>query len=294
MTSYLPWRLARAAVATSDWPTARTQAKSNQLDTYASRGGADKGFGRMADGYDAIILGAGHNGLILQAYLARAGLKTLSIERKAVAGGGLSTMDDPRHPGFLHNTHAFFQRGITAMPWFTDLDLARHGIEVIEPDLNVLLITSDGRTLEWWTDFERTVASFAAFNKRDAATLRRWHDAFVPIVRNILRAEASSPPLPPADGARSSNAPPTAACCLKPAPCRRSTSSGANSRTRPSRPAFCSSTACARSICACPASAITSPPCSPRPGRRRCRRAARPRLPARSKAPCARPAARSA
>ena len=160
---------------------------------------ADKGFGRMADGYDAIILGAGHNGLILQAYLARAGLKTISIERKAVAGGGLSTMEDPRHPGFVHNTHAFFQRGVTAMPWFTDLDLARHGIEVIEPELNVLLLTSDGRTLEWWTDFERTVASFASFSKRDAATLRRWHDAFVPIVRNILRAEAASPPLPPAE-----------------------------------------------------------------------------------------------
>ncbi|MGE5147638.1 MAG: phytoene desaturase family protein [Candidatus Eiseniibacteriota bacterium] len=151
----------------------------------------------MADGYDAIILGAGHNGLILQAYLARAGLKTLAIERRAVAGGGLSTMEDPRHPGFLHNTHAFFQRGITAMPWFGDLELATHGIEVIEPELNVLLLTSDGRTLEWWTDFERTVASFAAFSRRDAETLRRWHDAFVPIVQKILRPEAASPPLAP-------------------------------------------------------------------------------------------------
>jgi phytoene dehydrogenase-like protein len=153
----------------------------------------------MADVYDAIILGAGHNGLILQAYLARAGLSTVAVERKAVAGGGLATMEDPRHPGFLHNTHAFFQRGITAMPWFTDLALARHGIEVIEPELNVLLITSDGRTLEWWTDFERTVASFAAFSRRDAETLRRWHDDFVPIVRDILRPEAASPPLPPAE-----------------------------------------------------------------------------------------------
>ena len=49
--------------------------------------------------YDGIILGAGHNGLILQAYLGKAGLKTLSIERAAVAGGGLATLEDPRHPG---------------------------------------------------------------------------------------------------------------------------------------------------------------------------------------------------
>ncbi|HWP15860.1 MAG TPA: NAD(P)-binding protein, partial [Xanthobacteraceae bacterium] len=40
--------------------------------------------------YDGIVIGAGHNGLILQAYLGRAGLKTLCIERRHVAGGGLS------------------------------------------------------------------------------------------------------------------------------------------------------------------------------------------------------------
>jgi phytoene dehydrogenase-like protein len=153
----------------------------------------------MAGDYDAIVLGAGHNGLILAAYLARAGLEVAVLERKAIAGGGLSTMEDPRHPGFLHNTHAFFQRGVTTMPWFVDLELARHGIEVIEPELNVLLLTADGRTLEWWTDFERTVASFESFSKRDAATLRRWHDDFVPIVQKILRPESASPPLPPAE-----------------------------------------------------------------------------------------------
>ena len=49
--------------------------------------------------YDGIILGAGHNGLILQAYLGKAGLKTLAIERRAAAGGGLSTIEDPRRPG---------------------------------------------------------------------------------------------------------------------------------------------------------------------------------------------------
>jgi len=70
--------------------------------------------------YDAIILGAGHNGLILQAYLGKAGMKTLAIERRAVAGGGLSTIEDPHRPGFFHNTHAFFLRAITAMPWYAD------------------------------------------------------------------------------------------------------------------------------------------------------------------------------
>src|SRR5712672_2280847 len=147
--------------------------------------------------YDAIILGAGHNGLILQAYLGKAGLKTLAIERRAGAGGGLSTLEDAR--GFLHNTHDFFLRAISAMPWYADLELERHGARLIESELNVALVTSDGRALEWWTDIERTIASFADFSQRDAQTLRRWHDEFVPIVTQILALEARSPPLPPAE-----------------------------------------------------------------------------------------------
>lgn len=153
----------------------------------------------MVDDYDLIVLGAGHNGLILQAYLCKAGLKVLSVDRAPIAGGGLATVEDPRYPGFLHNTHAFFQRAITAMPWYADLELKRHGATYIEPELNVLLLTKDARSLEWWTDFERTAASFAQFSRRDAATLRRWYEEFAPIVTQILRPEATAPPLPPED-----------------------------------------------------------------------------------------------
>ncbi len=151
----------------------------------------------MPDVHDGIIIGGGHNALILQAYLCRAGLDVLLVERKAVVGGGLSTLEDPSHPGFYHNTHAFFQRAITAMPWYRDLELESHGATYIEPELNVALLTSDGRVLEWWTDFEKTVKSFATFSPRDADTLCRWRDEFVPIVQDILSPEAFSPPLPP-------------------------------------------------------------------------------------------------
>ena len=152
----------------------------------------------MADAiYDGIILGAGHNALILQAYLGKAGLKVLALECKAVAGGGLSTLEDPRYPGFLHNTHSFFQRALMQMPWYADLELDRHGARYIEPELNVTLLTGDGRALEWWTAIERTIASFEEFSRKDAATLRRWHDEFAPILRDILVWEGRSPPLPP-------------------------------------------------------------------------------------------------
>ena len=105
-------------------------------------------------------------------------------------------------PGFFHNTHSFFHRAITTMPWYRDLELERHGARYIEPELNVAMVLRDGRVLEWWTDLDRTADSFAEFSTRDAAALRRWVDEFRPIVDQILSVEAQSPPLPPKSGAR--------------------------------------------------------------------------------------------
>ncbi|MCL4798576.1 MAG: NAD(P)/FAD-dependent oxidoreductase [Burkholderiales bacterium] len=146
--------------------------------------------------YDGILLGAGHNALVLQAYLGRAGLKTLCLERGSRPGGGLATLEDPRFPGFLHNTHSFFHRAITEMPWYRDLELARHGARYLEPELNVALVQRNGNVLEWWTDFEKTAASFERLSAKDARTLRRWRDDFVPVLERIVGPEARTPPLP--------------------------------------------------------------------------------------------------
>ena len=146
---------------------------------------------------DALFLGTGHNALVAQAYLARSGLRTLALERAATPGGGLRTEENPRLPGFIHHPHSFFHRAITQMPWFRDLELARHGVRYLQPALNVALLRRDGRALEWWTDLERTVASFAEFSRRDAAALRRWAEEFRPIVERILIPEAQSVPLEP-------------------------------------------------------------------------------------------------
>jgi phytoene dehydrogenase-like protein len=151
----------------------------------------------MGSEYDGIILGTGHNALVLQAYLARCGLRVLSLDRAPVAGGGLATVENPRLPGFRHNIHSFFHRAVTMMPWYRDLELRRHGAVYLEPELNVALILPDGRSLEWWIDFNKTVDSFAAFSQRDAATLRRWVEEFRPIVEQIILPELQSPPLPP-------------------------------------------------------------------------------------------------
>ena len=146
--------------------------------------------------YDGIILGAGHNSLVLQAYLSKAGLRILCLEPRDKAGGGLTTMEDPRHAGFLHNTHSFFHRGLNQMPWYRDLELERHGAVYLEPEFNVALILKSGQVLEWWTSFEKTVESFARFSRRDAETLQQWRERFLPIVQKILIPESQSPPVP--------------------------------------------------------------------------------------------------
>jgi phytoene dehydrogenase-like protein len=83
------------------------------------------------------------------------------------------------------------------MPWYRELELARHGARYVEPELNVALVLKSGNALCWWTDFEKTVDSFAAFSARDAAALRRWRDDFVPILERILSPESRRAPDPP-------------------------------------------------------------------------------------------------
>jgi phytoene dehydrogenase-like protein len=82
------------------------------------------------------------------------------------------------------------------MPWYGDLELERHGARYVEPELNVAMMLKNGRSLQWWTDFERTYESFAQFSRRDADALRRWRNEFRPILSAILNPETRSPPLP--------------------------------------------------------------------------------------------------
>ncbi len=151
----------------------------------------------MSGSYDGVILGAGHNSLVLQAYLGRAGFKTICLERREKPGGGLETIEHPAGSGRLHNTHSFFHRALNQLPWYQDLELQRFGAEYLEPEYNVALIDQHHEVLGWWTDFEKTCASFARFSEHDAQVLRRYRDEFRPIVQQILLPESRRPPLPP-------------------------------------------------------------------------------------------------
>ena len=123
--------------------------------------------------YDGIIIGAGHHGLVLGAYLAKAGLDILVVERRLDYGGGLSTKE-VTEPGFYHNLHSINHFHISETPWFKDLGLGER-VTYITPRYEFGQAHSDGTALVLGRDLEETVANIARFSKKDAATFREWN-----------------------------------------------------------------------------------------------------------------------
>ncbi len=121
--------------------------------------------------YDAIVIGAGHNGLTLAAYLARAGLKVAVLERNARIGGGTST-DEPTLPGYRFNLHSNFFMGFRHAPLMRDLELYRFGYAYVEPPVQQGAAFRDGTCVVIHKDLDATCASLARFSKRDADTFR--------------------------------------------------------------------------------------------------------------------------
>ncbi len=94
--------------------------------------------------YDAVIIGAGHNGLTLAAYLAKAGMSVGVFERRHEDGGGANT-EEPTVPGFHHNLHAQYMEFIEYMPIYHDFELEKWGARMIYPDVQLGITFADGR-----------------------------------------------------------------------------------------------------------------------------------------------------
>ncbi len=126
----------------------------------------------MAEEYDVIVVGAGHNGMCTAAYLQRAGRRVLMLERRHEEGGGVNT-EEPVVPGFYHNMHAQYMEFIDVMPFYWDFDLESLGARMVKPEAQAGIAFSDGRppivvhTLE---ALDRTHASVARYSKADADT----------------------------------------------------------------------------------------------------------------------------
>ena len=130
--------------------------------------------------YDVTIIGAGHNGLVAACYLAKSGLKTLVLERREIVGGGAVT--EEIHPGFRCSIldHA---AGPLSSQVATDLNLARHGLEIITPEARVLALSPDGRSLCVYNDVARTVSEIEKFSANDARAYPEFVNSFARIGR---------------------------------------------------------------------------------------------------------------
>src|SRR5262245_36969341 len=132
--------------------------------------------------YDAAIIGGGHNGLVCAACLGMAGLKVVVLERRGVVGGAAVT--EEFHPGF-RNSVAAYTVSLLNPQVIRDLDLAGHGLRVVERPLANFLPLEDGRHLK--VGAGRTAAEVAKFSATDAERLDAYHQRLEGVA-DVLRA----------------------------------------------------------------------------------------------------------
>ncbi len=116
--------------------------------------------------YDAIVVGGGHNGLTAAAYLARAGLSTLVLERRHIVGGCCTTEEIA--PRCRVSTTSYIA-SMLRPEVISELRLADHGLRMIPCDPAIQVPFPDGQVVSWWVDRERAIAEFAKLSERDAS-----------------------------------------------------------------------------------------------------------------------------
>jgi phytoene dehydrogenase-like protein len=139
--------------------------------------------------YDAVVVGAGHNGLTCACYLAKAGLRVKVLERRGVVGGAAVT--EEFHPGF-RNSVASYTVSLLQAKVIRDLHLAEHGLRIVERPLANFLPLENGY-LKVGGGLEATQREFARFSVRDAKLLPSYWEK-LERVADVLRAMALETP----------------------------------------------------------------------------------------------------
>ncbi|HSN21549.1 MAG TPA: NAD(P)/FAD-dependent oxidoreductase [Usitatibacter sp.] len=139
-----------------------------------------------ARAFDAVVVGAGHNGLVCACYLAERGLKVVVLERRGVVGGAAVT--EEFHPGFRNSTAAYTV-SLLHPKVIRDLRLAEHGLRIVERPFANFLPLPDGGFLKVGGGLEATQREVARFSRRDAERLPEYYarlDAVADVLRDLL------------------------------------------------------------------------------------------------------------
>jgi beta-carotene ketolase (CrtO type) len=147
----------------------------------------------LAERYQAVVIGAGHNGLTCACYLAMAGLKVLVLEQYRTLGG-MTISEEAAAPGFLSDIHAsgYLVAKLSLAP--QELRLAEHGLQLITPDPNWAQVFPDGRFVTIRRDLDGTVQSIARFSRSDGETWRRLYQRYREAKPHIVAGMNAPPP----------------------------------------------------------------------------------------------------
>jgi phytoene dehydrogenase-like protein len=145
----------------------------------------------MSKAYDAIIVGAGHNGLVTAGYLARAGLRTLVLESRPVVGGACVT--EEVFPGYKVSTTSYLC-SLLQEKVIRDLELEKFGYQVYPKDPAFFSPFPDGRYLILWSDTRQTCEEIRKFSARDADVYPRYEEFLDRLARFVEPLLLETPP----------------------------------------------------------------------------------------------------
>ena len=132
----------------------------------------------MAEKFEVVVAGAGHNGLMVAAYLAKAGVNVCVVEHQDQVGGGVITKEVTA-PGFKHDICSTWHGFIAPNPVIKDDELqlqAKYGLEYIKPETLTGVVFEDDTVFVLHRDLDKTCQSIAKFSEHDAEAYRRFHD----------------------------------------------------------------------------------------------------------------------
>jgi phytoene dehydrogenase-like protein len=141
----------------------------------------------MSSRYDAVVIGSGPNGLVAAITLARAGRSVLVVEAAPALGGALQTAELTL-PGFRHDVFSAVHPAAVASPVLEALELERHGLRWIHPELAMAHPLTDGRAAVLSRSLARTCASLDALSPGDG---ERWRALVTPYLRRWSAVRAT-------------------------------------------------------------------------------------------------------